>query len=49
MKIKMYITDVQRTKTVFMQSADNAGPDQPAHSRRLIWAFAVRLQNQWIL
>ena len=25
--------------------ADSEGPDQPAHSRRLIWAFAVRLQN----
>ena len=32
-----------------MQSADNAGPDQPAHKRRLIRAFVVRLQNQWIL
>ena len=27
-----------------MQFVDNAGPDQPAHLRRLIWAFAVRLQ-----
>ena len=29
--------------------ADNAGADQPAHLRRLIWAFVVRLQNQWVL
>ena len=32
-----------------MQFADNAGPDQPAHKRRLIRAFIVRLQNQQIL
>ena len=32
-----------------MQFADNAGPDQPAHKRRLIRAFFVRLQNQQIL
>ena len=32
-----------------MQLADNTGPDQPAHSRRLIRAFVVRVQNQWIL
>ena len=28
--------------------ADSEGPDQPAHSRSLIRAFTVRLQNQWI-
>ena len=33
-------------KRAHMQFAENAGPDQPAHSRRLIWAFVVRLQNQ---
>ena len=27
----------------------NAGPDQPARMRRLIWAFVVCLQNQWLL
>ena len=27
-----------------MQFVDNAGPDQPAHLRRLIWAYVVRLQ-----
>ena len=29
-----------------MQFVDNAGPDQPAHLRRLIWAFIVLFQNQ---
>ena len=24
---------------------DNAGPDRPARSRRLIWTFAVQIQN----
>ena len=28
---------------------DTEGPDQPAHLRRLILAFAVRKQNHWIL
>ena len=32
-----------------MQFADSAGPDQPAHKHRLIRAFTVGLQNQWIL
>ena len=32
-----------------MQFADNTGPDQPAHLCRLIWAFDVHLQNEWIL
>ena len=41
--------DSQRTKRALMQFAGNAGPDQPAHSRRLIRAFVARLQNQWIL
>ena len=31
-----------------MQMADNAGPDQTAHLRRLIRAFVVHLQNPWI-
>ena len=39
----------QCTKKTLMQFANNAGPDQPAHLRRLVWAFVVRLQNQWIL
>ena len=29
--------------------ADNKGPDQPAHLGRLISAFIVHLENQWIL
>ena len=29
--------------------ADNAGPDQPVHKCRLIWAFIVHLKDQWIL
>ena len=29
--------------------ADNEDPDQTAHMRSLIRAFAVRLQNNWIL
>ena len=32
-----------------LQRAGNEGPDQPAHSRRLIRAFVTRLQNQWLL
>ena len=34
--------NAQGTKRVLMQFEENAGPDQPAHSRRLIWAFVVR-------
>ena len=37
--------DAQRTKRVIMQSANNAGPDQPARMRRLIGAFVVRLMD----
>ena len=29
--------------------ADSEGPDQTAHTRSLIKAFAVRKQNHWIL
>ena len=36
-------------KRVLVQFTDNAGPDQPALKRRLIRAFIVRLQNQWML
>ena len=43
------ITVARRMERAVMQFADNACPDQPAHSRRLIKAFVVRLQNQWIL
>ena len=32
-----------------MHFADNSGPDQPARMRRMIRAYVVRLQNQWIL
>ena len=35
-------------KRALIQFADSEGPDQPARMRRLIWAFVVRLQNQWI-
>ena len=34
---------------VLMQIADDAGPDQPEHLRRLIRVFVARLQNQWKL
>ena len=33
---------------VFESYADNKSPDQTAHSRSLIRAFAVRLQNERI-
>ena len=33
----------QHTKRALMQFADNAGPDQPAHSRRLIRPFVTHL------
>ena len=36
------LNDAKRMKRALMQFADNAGPDQPVHSHRLIWAFAVR-------
>ena len=32
-----------------IQFADSVGPDQPAHKRRLLKAFVVRLQNQCTL
>ena len=35
----------QHMKKSLMQFADNVGPDQPAHKRRLIRTFIVRLQN----
>ena len=41
--------DAQCMKRALINFADNAGPDQPAHMRRLIKAFIARLQNQWIL
>ena len=43
------LCNAQRTKKALMRSADYTGPDQPAHLCRLIRAFVVRLQNQWIL
>ena len=43
------IYDAKRTKRALVLISDNAGPDQSPHSRRLIWAFVSRLQNQWIL
>ena len=47
--IKSTQYDVQHTKRALMQYIDKAGPDQPAHLHRLIWAFIVNLKNQWIL
>ena len=41
-----YTYDAQRTKRALMQFAANRGPDQPAHSRRLIRAFVAHLQNR---
>ena len=35
-------------KTCLRAYADSEGPDQPAHPRSLIRAFAVRKQNHWI-
>ena len=43
---KLY--NAQRMKMALMTSADNTDPDQHAHPRRLILAYVVRLQNQWI-
>ena len=34
-------------KTCLRVYADREGPDQPAHTRSLIRAFIVRLQNHW--
>ena len=49
-KIDSYMACAKR-KDAFghLAFANNEGPDQPAHLRRLIWAFAVRLQNHWLL
>ena len=38
-----------RCVTCFLAYIGNEGPDQPAHPRGLIRAFAVRYQNHWIL
>ena len=46
--VKILPYDAHCTKRAVMQFADKAGPDQPAHSCRLIWALVVCLQNQWI-
>ena len=43
------INNAQRMKRDLIHFVDNAGSDQPAHPRRLIWAFVVRIHNQWIL
>ena len=42
-------TKTQRKKRALMHFADDTGPDQPAHERRLIRNFVARLQNRWIL
>ena len=42
---KLYIKWHTKQVKGLMQFADNAGPDQLAHSRRLIRAFVARLQN----
>ena len=36
----------QRMEIALMQIADNAGPDQPAHSRKLIRPFVARFQDR---
>ena len=41
--------DAQRIKSALVQFAGNAGPDQRAHSHRLIRAFVAHILNQWIL
>ena len=33
----------------FLQFANNAYQDQPAHQRKPIWTFIVRLMYQWVL
>ena len=43
------IFGLRRSKTGILSYADSEGPDQPAHTRSLIVAFAVRKQNHWIL
>ena len=45
----MKTNDVQHTQKALIQFADKAGPDQPVQKHRLIWAFVVRLKNQWVL
>ena len=38
-----------QAKTCILAYADSEGPDQTAHPRSLIWAFAVRKHNPWML
>ena len=39
-----------KEKGIFVADADSEGPDQTAHPRSLIWAFAVLFfQIHWIL
>ena len=40
---------MQQTKETLVQFTDTTGPDQPVHSARLIRAFVICLQNQWLL
>ena len=35
-------------KSIFGHMRTAKGPDRPAHTRSLIWAFTVRNQNHWI-
>ena len=38
-----------KQKCDFWACADSEGPDQTALPRSLIWAFAIRCQNHWIV
>ena len=40
---------IQQTKETLVQFTDTTGPDLPVHSARLIRAFVICLQNQWLL
>ena len=47
-KITGYKNWASHAKTCLLAYAGSEGPDQPAHPRSLIRAFAVRKQNHWI-
>ena len=46
---KAQIYGPHHAKMCLWAYADSEGPDQPAHLRRLIRAFAVHRQNHWLL
>ena len=43
-----FTNDPYHEKGIFRAYADCEGPDQTAHTRSLIRAFAFRLQDRWI-